>query len=166
MSLPRSIRDYRGQLLCFGPMYGWGWFRLGAEGEKEPTDYAEVDRAGIFHIRVHRFFTFRGELRGVVGRVEQTGHLFDGLWATTWTMLVGEFDLTDNLCWRWDSEFGPDEPGGPSEDDWPTEPVRNPAYFGFGGTLAVSRSAIEVWRAAFYSNSAAEPAAKPGRDGV
>ena len=45
-------------------------------------------------------------------------------------MLVGEFDLTENLCWRWDSEFGPDEPPGPSEDDWPTEPVRNPAYFG------------------------------------
>src|SRR5262249_31908420 len=144
VSLPESIRDYCGQLLCFGPMHGWGCFRLGPNGEKEPLDYVEVDRASAFHIRVHRFFTFRGELRGVVGRVEQTGHVFDGLGARTGTMLVGEFDLTENPCWRWDSEFGPDEPGGPSEDEWPTEPVRKPAYFGFGGTLAVSSSAIEV----------------------
>jgi hypothetical protein len=99
----------------------------------------------------------------VVGRVEQAGHPFDGLWATTWTMLVGEFDLTENLCWRWDSEFGPDEPGGTGEDDWPTEPVRNPAYFGFGGTLAVSCGAIEAWEAAFLRNSPAEPGAAPDR---
>jgi hypothetical protein len=142
-------------------MYGWGWFRLSASGDKEPLDYTEVDRAGEFHIRAHRFFTFQGELRGVVGKVEQPGHLFDGLWATTWTMSVGVFDLTERLCGRWDSEFGPDKPGGSSETDWPTEPVRNPAYFGFGGTLAVSHQAIEAWRAANMTERSATPGTEP-----
>jgi hypothetical protein len=36
----------------------------------------------------------------------------------------------------------------PSGDDWPAEPVAAPAYFGCGGTLGVSRAAIETWRIA------------------
>jgi hypothetical protein len=134
-------------LLCFRPFYGWGWWRLGDGGDKISLAYEEVDRAGDFHIRVQRFFSFQEELRGIVGRVEQPGHLFDGLWAATWTMNVGEYDLTDNLCGRWDIELGPTEPGG---GDWPAEPVAEPAYFGCGGTLGVSRGAIETWRAAVY----------------
>ena len=36
--------------------------------------------------------------------------------------------------------------------------VHYPGDYGFiPGTLAVSRSAIEVWQAAFYSNSSSEP---------
>jgi hypothetical protein len=85
--------------------------------------------------------------------VEQAGHLFDGLWAAIWTMLVGEFDLIDNLCWRWDTELGPGEPRG---DDWPTEPAALPAYFGCGGVLAVSRGAIEAWSAAFTGRNPAD----------
>jgi hypothetical protein len=142
MSLPESSRDYEGQLLCFGPRYGWGWFHLDTDRGKVPMDYGEVDRAGAFHIRVHRFFTFQGELRGIVGRVEQAGHLFDGMWATTWTMDVGEYNLVDNLCWRWDIELSPSEPRG---EDWPAEPDAVPAYFGYGGVLAVSHAAIEAW---------------------
>jgi hypothetical protein len=163
VSLPESIRDYQGQLLCFGPQHGWGWFRLSAGGGKVSLDYGAVDSAGAFHIRVHRFFTFQGELRGIVGRVEQVGHLFDGLWATTWTMLVGEHDLTDNLCWRWDIELGVAEPSG---DDWPAEPVTEPAYFGHGGVLAVSRDAIEMWWAAVIGGRSAEPGAAPDRRGL
>jgi hypothetical protein len=145
MSLPESTRDYQGRLVCFRPFHGWGWWRLEADGVKAPLDYTEVDRAGDFHLRVQRFFTFQGELRGIVGRVEQAGHLFDGLWATTWTMVVGDYDLTDNLCGRWDIELGASEPSG---DDWPAEPVAAPAYFGCGGTLGASRGAIDTWRIA------------------
>jgi hypothetical protein len=46
MSLPESIVDYQGQLLCFEPWHGWGWFHLGAGGGKVPLAYDEVDRAG------------------------------------------------------------------------------------------------------------------------
>ena len=93
MSLPQSSRDYEGQLLCFEPRYGWGWYRLGVSDGDRHLDCAEVDAAGPFHIRVHRFFDYEGEPRGLVGRVEQAGHLFDGLWAATWTMVVGAFDF-------------------------------------------------------------------------
>jgi hypothetical protein len=115
-------------------------------------DYGEVDRAGSFQIRVHRFFSFQGELRGIVGQVEQPGHLFHGLWAATWTMLVGEFNLTDKLCWRWDIQMSPSEPVG---DDWPDEPDTAPAYFGLGGSLGVSHDAIETWWDAFHKGESA-----------
>jgi hypothetical protein len=146
VSLAESSRSYAGQLLCFEPWRGWGWFQLDMSGEKVPIDYDAVDQAGSFHIRVHRFFAADGELRGIIGRVEQPRHLFDGMWAATWTMLVGDFDLTNNLCWRWDMDLSPVEPSG---DEWPTEPVAPPAYFGTGGVLAVSQGVIATWRAAF-----------------
>lgn len=152
MSLPESSLDHVGKLLCFKPMYGWGWFQLDSNREKAPTDYAPIDKAGDFPIRVQRFFSYQGELRGIVGRVEQTGHLFDGLWIVTWTMLVGEFDFTERLCWRWDSELSPHEP---TIDEWPTAPEIQPAWFGFGGVLAVSQAAIETWSAAFSGQGAA-----------
>jgi hypothetical protein len=123
-----------GHLLCYKPRYGWGWCRLDTRHSGAHLDYAEVDRAGPFNIRIHRFFAFQGELRGIVGRVEQGGHLFDGLWVMTWTMLVGEFNLTDNPCDRWDIELGPSEPSG---DDWPQMSDASPAYSGYG-VLAVS----------------------------
>lgn len=137
MSLPPSSRDYEGQLLCYKPCYGWGWSVLNTSEADANVDYAQVDRAGAFHIRVHRFFSFKGELRGIVGRVEQTGHMFDGLWTTTWTMIVGDFDLTNNLCGRWDIHLGPCAPSG---EDWPEMPDTSPVYNGYG-VLAVSHSA-------------------------
>jgi hypothetical protein len=118
-----------------------GWYRLGVSDNESFLDYAEVDEAGAFHIRVHRTFDFEGEPRGVVGRVEQSGRLFDGLWATTWTMLTGEFDLHTRLCLRWDIELGPTEPRG---EEWPTSPDTPPAYAGHGGVLAVSHTAIRL----------------------
>ena len=146
MSLPESTRDFAGKLLCFMPWYGWGWFQLAAGGEQVPTDFGEIDKAGAFQIRVNRFFSIQGELRGIIGRVEQSGHLFDGFWVATWTMLVGEWDLAENLCWRWDLQLGVDEPLG---DEWPAEPKEPPAYFGYGGVLAVSLAAYEAWKAVF-----------------
>jgi hypothetical protein len=142
MSLPPSVRDYEGHLLCFEPWYGWGWYRLGVSDSDRFLDYAEVDAAGPFHIRVRRFFDYEGMPRGLVGRVEQPGHLFDGLWAATWTMLVGEFDLVERLCWRWDIELGPTEP---RIDEWPIAPDTPPAFAGHGGVLAVSHAAIRLF---------------------
>jgi hypothetical protein len=139
MSLPQSTRDYQGQLLCYEPRYGWGWYRLGGAESDSFIDYAEVDAAGAFQFRVHRVFEVDGVPRGLVGQVEQPGHLFDGLWAATWTMIVGEFDLVERLCLRWDIELGPTAPKG---DPWPETPDKPPAYSGYG-VLAVSHAAIK-----------------------
>ncbi len=141
MSLPQTIRSLEGRLLCFEPRYGWGWYRLGVSDNERFLDYTEVDFAGAFHIRVRRTFDFGGEPRGIVGRVEESGHLFDGLWASTWTMQTGEFDLETRLCPRWDIELGPTEP---FVDEWPSSPDTPPAYAGHGGVLAVSLAAIRL----------------------
>jgi hypothetical protein len=111
------------------------------EETERSFDYAEVDAAGAFHIRVDRFFDFEGTPRGLIGRVEQPGHLFEGLWAATWTMCVGEFDFTERLCLRWDIELGPTQPRW--ADGWPVAPDMPPAYAGYGGVVAVSDAAIE-----------------------
>lgn len=129
MSLDPRCLDFKGKALCCKPYYGWGWSRLDKTDEFVAVDYSQVDRAGTFYIHIHRFFSLQGELRGVVGRVEQTGHLFDGLWAVTWTMIVGQFDFTERLCHRWDIELGPAEPVG---DDWPHIRGVSPIYSGFG----------------------------------
>ena len=144
MSLPQSIREQVGQLVCFEPWPGWGWYRLGVREEDRFLDYATIDAAGLFHIRVRRIFDFEGQPRGIVGQVEQVGHLFDGLWVATWTMLVGEFDLTDNLCWRWDSEIGQTEPR--FADEWPIAPDTPSAFAGHGGVVAESHAAIKAFR--------------------
>jgi hypothetical protein len=139
VSLPPSVRKHEGQLVCFEPWFGWGWYRLGVSEEDRFLDYATVDAAGVFHIRVRRFFDYEGEPRGLVGQVEQAGHLFHGLWAATWTMCVGEFDLAKRLCTRWDIELGPTEP---RIEGWPISPDTPPAFAGHGGVLAESHAAI------------------------
>ena len=143
MSLPPSFRESAGKLYCFQPRYGWGWWRLGVPAD-DHLDYAEIDAAGAFMIRVGRVFDFDGEARGLVGRVEQVGHKFDGHWATTWTMVVGDFDLVENLCLRWDIRLGPTEPNG---EGWPDDPDTPPANAGYGGVLAESLAAIERFTA-------------------
>ena len=138
MSLAVSSRNYEGQLLCYQPGYGWGWYRLDKTGDDAVVDYAQVDRAGAFHIRVHRFFSIQAELRGIVGRVEHPDHMFDQMWTATWIMVVGEWDLTVRLCPRWDIELGPFEPSG---DEWPQMREASPVYSGHG-VLGVSRQAL------------------------
>ena len=64
--------------MCFEPWHGWGWYRLGVSEEDRFVDYATIDAAGVFHIRVRRVFDVQGQPRGLVGQVEQVGHLFDG----------------------------------------------------------------------------------------
>jgi hypothetical protein len=107
-------------------------------------DYATIDAAGVFHIRVRRVFDVEGQPRGLVGQVEQVGHLFDGLWAATWTMCVGAFDLVERLCGRWDIKLGPTEPR--IENGWPISPDTAPAFAGHGGVLAESHAAIRAFR--------------------
>jgi hypothetical protein len=144
VSLPPSVREFEGHLVCFEPWRGWGWYRLGVSEENRFLDYALIDAAGVFHIRVRHIFDVEGQPRGLIGQVEQVGHLFDGLWAATWTMCVGEFDLVERLCERWDIELGPSEPR--MEAEWPVPPDTPPAFAGHGGLLAVSHAAIKAFR--------------------
>ncbi|MGI8549583.1 MAG: hypothetical protein ACR2PL_02130 [Dehalococcoidia bacterium] len=126
MAIVAPPEEYLGQLLYLRPGYGWGW--RGAD-ESERVDYAPIDAAGGCQVRVSRFFTWRGEVRGVVGKVEQPGHIFHNLWIVCGAMIKGEHDFTEHLCLRYDLELGLQEPG---EEEWPCIAAGKRHYAGYG----------------------------------
>ena len=128
---------YVGVLLYFKPGYGWGWHRTDGDAAPVLFDYEIVDRAGPFHIRVNRFFSFRSDLRGIVGRVEQGDHFLHGYWLSCADMLGGEHDFAERLSLRYDLSIGPIEPSG----DWPLVQNCSPIYGGYG-ILADDESSI------------------------
>ena len=133
--------SYVGGLLYLKPGYSWGWHR--ADGSAAPVlfDCEIVDRAGPFHIRVNRFFSFRNDLRRVVGRVEQEGHFLHGYCLSCVDMLGGAHDFTDRLSMRYDLSIGPIEPFG----DWPLVQNCSPIYGGYG-VLAEDEDAANRYR--------------------
>lgn len=131
---------YIGKLVLLTPGYGWGWRR--ADDEQATLDFEPILQAGSCHMRVQRFFSWRGEVRGLVCRVEQSGHIFDDLYVVCGEMLAGEHDFVYNLCHRYDLEIGPNDPG--STDDWPRIVDGEPNYCGYG-IVAESNAVIADW---------------------
>jgi hypothetical protein len=140
---------YIGELLYFQPMYGWGWHYREPHADFVGFDFSCVHDAGVFAIRVREFFEFEGELRGIIGTVEQPRHHFHGLWVASYTMQVGEYDFQENLCARCDVEMGPCRPTLETttrEDgvlvQWPEFSIESFAYLGNGGMLGESPLAL------------------------
>jgi len=77
MSITAPPEEYVGQLLYLKAVGGWGWHGV---DDNEHIDNAFVVAAGGCHIRVLSFFSWHNEVRGVIGKVEEAGHIFDGLW--------------------------------------------------------------------------------------
>jgi len=50
-----------------------------------------------FHCRVKDFFYFQNELRGCIGRIGESGHIYDGLWVVFYTRIIGTHNFIDNL---------------------------------------------------------------------
>jgi hypothetical protein len=107
--------EYIGELLWIRPYSGWGWAHY-VEGNKVPVDYSVIDAAGPFQIRIDQFFVSHRQVRGVLAQVAQPGHLFHGLYVVGATMVVGEWNFTDKLCWRYDMEIGSTPP---QLGEWP-----------------------------------------------
>jgi hypothetical protein len=139
MSIVAPPEKYVGQLLYLKPGYGWGWR---GTGDGEQVDYALIDAAGGCEVRVLWFFTWRDEVRGVVGKVEQSGHIFDNLWIVCGAMVKGEHDFTEHLCLRYDLELGSQEPG---EDEWPRIVAGERSYAGYG-ILAETEQYIQAFK--------------------
>jgi hypothetical protein len=137
MSITERPERYVGRLLYLKPGYGWGWNGV---SDETSIDYAPIDAAGGCHVRICRFFSWHNEVRGVVGKVEEAEHIFNGLWFVGATMLVGEWDFTDRLCWRYDLELGSMEP---NEEEWPR--LIHGRYYGGYGILAESAQYVAQW---------------------
>ena len=109
MGLEENCKTHLGKLIAAKPEYGWGWSRLDAP---EIPVQAQINGVPFpFQCRIERFFDFRGELRGFVGRVEQTEHIYDDLFVVIYTRIVGTFNFTDNLP-HCDIQLGADKPSG------------------------------------------------------
>jgi hypothetical protein len=139
MSIIVQPEKYLGQLLYLKPTYGWGWV---GQADNSRVDYASIDAAGGCQVRVLQFFTWRGEVRGIVGKVEQSGHLFDKLWIVCGAMVSGEHDFAEHLCRRYDLELGTQEP---TQDEWPRIKPGERNYAGYG-ILAETEQHFEAFR--------------------
>ena len=104
--------SFIGQALLCRPYAGYGW-GLRNSGIASEIDIFQdrVAPAGDFHLIVKDFFDMLGTRRGFYGRIEEQGHIFNGLMLVATTMSSGTFDFTDRLCMRYDVEIGEDLPG-------------------------------------------------------
>src|SRR5262245_23752666 len=133
-----STEEYVGKLVCVRPTYGWGWHRI--DDPAAIVDYAPIHFAGDFAIQVEDVFSFDGELRGITGQIHALGHHFDECRAVCATMLVGEYNLRDRLCVRWDLEIG----RGETQGEWPQMNSPGPIWGGYG-IVAESGAMIDRW---------------------
>jgi len=149
MAIEADPKSYVGSLLWLRPTYGWGWVRL--DDPEQTIDYSAIYR-GDFGVRVQSFFFFKGELRGLVGRVEQVGHQFNDQWIVCGEMHAGTHDFDNRLCLRWDLDIGIGVPYG----EWPEIAPGGPIIHG-SGILALSSDHIDWYYKA--KGWAARPAA-------
>ena len=80
-------------LLYVAPIEGWGWSQSAQE--------LFADSQGVpppFHVRVKQFYWYRGNRRGFVGVVEESGHRLNCYWFVCCTRYRGTFDFTDHVC--------------------------------------------------------------------
>ena len=125
MGLEESCKSYLGKSVAVKPVYGWGWSRLDAPEIPVPAEFNGVPRP--FHCRILGFFYFGEELRGAIGRIEEPGHIYDGLWVVFSTRVVGVHNFTDHLPYC-DVQIGSVAPGG----EWPEFTSGSPIINGYG----------------------------------
>jgi hypothetical protein len=95
MALDETCKSYSGSLVAVKPIYGWGWSRRDAPEIPVPAEINGVPHP--FHCRIKGFFYFQCKLRGAVGTIEESEHIYDGLWVVFYTRTVGTYDFTNSL---------------------------------------------------------------------
>ena len=124
MGLEISTLEYRGRQVVVKPVYGWGWSRLDAPETPVPAEVNGVPSP--FRARIHEFFGFNRELRGVVARIEEPYHIYDGLWTVFYTRVGGTLDFTERLPYC-NIEIGVGAPIG----EWPEIVSGSPRIGGY-----------------------------------
>jgi len=133
MGLIIETKGHVGELVTVTPQYGYGWVRYENSPDGVPVDYQIIQAAGIFGVRIIRFFSFKGELRGFCGKVEMPGQMFDGLWVICSTRTGGDFDFEKRVCPGYDVQLGSAEP---DQAEWPKIPQQHLSYAGYGSVKA------------------------------
>src|SRR5262245_20506540 len=125
MPLQEACTSFLGDLLVVKPVYGWGWSRLDAPEIPVPAEINGVPRP--FHCRVREFFYFRNELRGAIGTIEESGHIYDRHCVIFWTRTIGMHNFIDSLPYC-NVEIGSVAPVG----EWPEFRSGSPMINGYG----------------------------------
>ena len=73
MSLSESCRDYIGYTLYVTTHYGWGW---------SGSQINSLEVLEKFELSLESLWSWRGELRGGIGKVVTEGHKAQGWWVT------------------------------------------------------------------------------------
>ena len=153
--LDDSVLEFVGRLVAARTIYGWGW----GEGHDDRTDSVPVDMPPSFQLRVAEFFNWNQERRGGIGRVEQSGHVYDGHWLLFYTRVCGCFDFVQKIA-DYNFHIGRDRPSlyPPTKEPrmaeaWPLPCFRDYSslwgYGRIGATLDVverfERERLERW---------------------
>jgi hypothetical protein len=92
MPLSRSVISQKGKHLTVAPDFGYGW------REYDPQRQAKkMDTPGNFDFLVEEFLESKGEIVAVLGRVSQSGHVFDGLELCAMPVPYVEIDFEKQL---------------------------------------------------------------------
>jgi hypothetical protein len=86
-TLDDAVACHIGRLIDFRTLPGWGWIGTPPEEPVPPP----------FSAHLLRFFEWRGNRRGGIAKVEEKGHVCDGLWVLFATRHVGVFDFTERI---------------------------------------------------------------------
>ena len=104
--------EYIGRLLYLEPIDYSRWRH--SDDANNSIEFAQAQTLGGCHIRVKYFSTlYRGNSwRAIVGKVEQPGHLLNGLWISCSVNYRGYFDFSGRLRKSW-CRVGPERPAAP-----------------------------------------------------
>lgn len=105
--------EYIDRLLYLEPSERANWKQGTAQDSVADVSHPQV--VSGFHVRVKYFLTLHREnaWNGLVGTVEQEGHLFDRLWFGCSTTYQGYPNFTDRLRRSW-CRIGPGRPREPA----------------------------------------------------
>lgn len=133
LTLEESCEDYVGRTLIVEPHSGYGW--------RHPNGgpFGEHGVPTPFHTRIERVYSYKGERRGVLARVNEAGFVYDGYWLVSMNRHLGEWNFTDRPA-HYNLLICPEEPVEGKEEDspefgelWPVWHLRGqPQASGFG----------------------------------
>lgn len=131
--LHESSRDFIGRRLWVATHAGWGWTRL---DDSRPGAEAKSthELPPGFHARLLELWTYDGEQRGGIARVEEPGHDLDGFVACFSTRHEGVFRL-DQADVMYNIDIGPQEPIY-EKGRWPF-PRGVPSLHGYAAVRAI-----------------------------
>ncbi len=97
------------------PVYGWGWTCLDAPEIRVPAEINGVPRP--FKCRITEFIHYQDNFIGAIGKIEETTHIYNGLWTFFYLRVSGVFNFTDKVGY-YNLEIGPSAPEKPANKEW------------------------------------------------